>query len=74
LACVRWSKVCWVITVPMVRPCARARSLSAKANVPRLCETSLCLSKRGLEGPAINREQKIARLHHLAVRKWIDSR
>src|SRR5260370_41760748 len=34
-----------------------------------LCEASLCLSEGDLEGAAIDREQKIAVLHHLAVLK-----
>src|SRR5258705_4252923 len=36
---------------------------------PRLCEARLRLSEGDLEGPAIDREQKIALLHHLAVLK-----
>jgi len=42
LACVRWSKVCWVITVPMARPWARARSLSANASVALACARLAC--------------------------------
>ena len=36
---------------------------------PRLREAGLRLSEGGLERPAIDREQKIALLHHLAVLK-----
>jgi hypothetical protein len=33
------------------------------------CAAGLCLSESNLERPAIDREQKVARLHHLAVLK-----
>src|ERR1700730_12835152 len=69
LACVRWSKVCWVMTAPTVRPCARKIAFRERERGLGLREAGLRLSKRDLERPAIDREQKIARLHQLAVLK-----
>ncbi len=67
LACVRWSRVCRVITVPTKTLAALQIAFGEGEIGLGLREVRLRLIERGLERPAIDGEQQIALLHHLPV-------